>query len=244
MKNSRYIFPMFFTVCNALCGFLSIIYIVADHTVAAAWLILLASVFDAMDGKVARFTKTCSEFGIESDSLADIISFGVAPAVLIYKTYFYLFGYWGLLISFLPVLFGGIRLARFNLQMVNFAKESYIGLTIPMTGITLSSFIIFNYNFWGELRFSIFMLPLVIFLCVLMVSTVEFDTLPKFSLRDTRKNFIKLVIFLVCSAIIAIFPREAMFPAAISFIFFGIFRWLIHTIKSSEVVDIFTSKSD
>lgn len=238
MRNKKSFLPGFFTGLNAFCGFLSILYATDNHPLIAAWLIMLAAVFDGMDGKVARFTHSYSNFGVEFDSLADIISFGVAPGILLYRAYFYTFGHWGVIVSFLPTLFGGIRLARFNIRVSSFDKECYLGLPIPTMAITLSSFLVFNHSLGNGLKLSGFLTPLTLFLCILMISPIEYETLPKFSLRNTKKNLIKLLIFLVCSGIIIIFPEEAIFPIAIGFVFFGILRWFINLIKSGEIADI------
>jgi len=217
---------------------LSVIFALRENYLTAAWLIILAAIFDALDGMLARFTKTSSDFGVEFDSLADVVSFGLAPSVLVYLIYFHHFGDLGVVISFMPLLFGGIRLARFNVQFSGYEKESYVGLPIPMQAIILSSFILFNYDLWDDLKFSFALTPLVLFLCLLMVSTIEYDTLPKFSLRNTRKNFIKLLVFVSSSILIALFPRKALFPLTFIFVWVGIARWLYHLLRHGEAVDM------
>ena len=107
-----------------------------------------AAFLDAMDGKVARFTKSSSKFGVEYDSLADVISFGFAPSFLIFSVYLKDMKMVGILISFLPLLFGSIRLARFNTQLKGFSKDYFKGLPIPIAALTLTSFIIFSFHFY------------------------------------------------------------------------------------------------
>ena len=109
MKNRKSVIPGIFTTLNIFCVFLAIIKVNDDKILPACWLIVFAGVFDALDGQLARITKSSSDFGVEFDSLADIVSFGVAPAVLLYHIYFQKFGILGVMISFLPVVFGGFR---------------------------------------------------------------------------------------------------------------------------------------
>ena len=100
MKNTKKVIPNLFTTLNIFCGFLALVSILEDKIINACWLISLAAVFDVLDGQFARLTKTSSSFGIEFDSLSDIVSFGVVPSVLYYKTYLYSIGKLGIIISF------------------------------------------------------------------------------------------------------------------------------------------------
>ncbi len=107
------VIPNLFTSLNMFSGFLSVISAANGNYNYAAWLILVAALFDALDGLVARLTNSSSELGVELDSLADIISFGAAPSFVMYKTYFYQFEAIGIVLSSLPLIAGGFRLARF-----------------------------------------------------------------------------------------------------------------------------------
>jgi len=194
-RSRKVILPNVFTALNILFGFWAITYMVKEEPsfTKAAWLIVVASVFDALDGKVARMTKSYSEFGIEFDSLADIVSFGVAPAILIYKVYFYKLGDIGKLLSFLPLLFGGIRLARFNIQISGFKKSDFVGMPIPTSAVSLASFVLFSLEFSNPgTLYPKFFIPLVVLLSLLMVSTIGYDTFPIFSFRRGKRNVIKL----------------------------------------------------
>ena len=159
---NRSIIPGSLTAGNMFCGFLSIAYVFDGNYLTASWLIILAAVFDALDGMIARLTRSYSEFGIEFDSLADIISFGVAPSVLIFGAHFQYMGKLGIVISFLPLLFGAIRLARFNVNETSFEKGNFVGLPIPIQATALASYLIFTHNIWGTIRFPMFFAPYVI----------------------------------------------------------------------------------
>lgn len=234
MFPKRMLAPGFLTVLNLFLGFNAVILVAAQNYVTASWLIILAGIFDAFDGKVARATKSYSEFGIEFDSLADVLSFGVAPSFLVYQVHLNKMGPAGLVISFFPLVFGAIRLARFNVHISGFEKGSYEGLPIPAAAATLASFVIFNYHFWDEMWMPSLILPLVIILSLLMVSTLEFDPLPNFSFRHGRKNNVMLAILLGGVTLVIFFPQEALFPLALAYIVYSIARGLTNLGKGDD----------
>jgi CDP-diacylglycerol---serine O-phosphatidyltransferase len=233
MKITRAVVPSLFTVLNMFCGFLSIVKSAEGYFDVAAWFIILAGVFDSLDGVMARLTKSSSEFGVEIDSLSDVVSFGAAPAFLVYRLYLYQLQGFGLIISSLLLILGGIRLARFNVQLVGFDKEYFTGLPIPACAITIATFVLtFSDEVFGLQGFAADALaPLVIVLSLLMVSKVKYDTLPK----PTKKEFIKhpiRSISLVSAALIIIFSRgEALFYVFAAFVAFGLFRYLVAIVR-------------
>lgn len=177
--------PSFFTLMNLLCGFGAITQIFEENFEMAGWLIMLAAFFDALDGMMARLTNSTSIFGVELDSLSDIVSFGVAPALLVYVFGLEQFGLLGLLVSALPALCGAVRLARFNIQVeLEGDKPNYFkGLPIPVQAAAIVALIL---NFDDASSFSALsmgnmslLMPLVAVLAILMVSTIPFDALPK-----------------------------------------------------------------
>ncbi|MFQ5676971.1 MAG: CDP-diacylglycerol--serine O-phosphatidyltransferase, partial [bacterium] len=194
MIRKRNIVPSLFTMLNLFFGFFAIVNAIKGNFVEAAWLIIIAGVWDGIDGKVARMTHTYSDFGIQFDSITDVVSFGVAPSMLIYQAFFYKLGALGVILSFLPLLFGAIRLARFNVTLEGFEKEKFSGLPIPMMAGTLATYVIFSYDLWAGVRFAPLLIPLVLFLCFLMISNVEYEMMPKFSFREGRKNSIMLLL--------------------------------------------------
>jgi CDP-diacylglycerol--serine O-phosphatidyltransferase len=223
-----------FTMLNLFFGYFAIVNVFRENFVAASWFIIAATVWDAIDGKIARLTRTYSEFGIQFDSIADVVSFGAAPAILIYQLFFYKLGPSGIILSFFPLLFGAIRLARFNVNLDGFKKGNFSGLPIPSMAVTLSSFVIFNYDLWEGLRFGPVLIPLVILLSVLMVSNIEYDTLPKFSFKVNRKNSIQLLVLILSVTTILIFQEKVMFPLVFAFILFCVARSIIHSLKDNE----------
>ena len=234
MRRTKSVIPNIFTTLNIFFGFLAIVNIIEDKYITGCWLISLAAVFDVLDGQMARLTKTSSDFGIEFDSLADVVSFGAAPSVLLYKTYLFDNGILGVIISFMPLLFGGIRLARFNVLFGGKEKAKFIGLPIPFAALHTAAFIIFNYRFWDGLHLSRILIPQIFFTSILMVSTVEYYTLPKFSLKHSTRNTIRIFTILIMLVVMALFPREAFYPISSAYILWGVFRFIFSQAKGNS----------
>jgi CDP-diacylglycerol--serine O-phosphatidyltransferase len=223
MKRSEFTWAAnLFTIGNLLLGFWAIIQVFEGKFLTACWLIIIASILDGLDGKIARFTRGASEIGIEFDSLADVVSFGVAPALMLYTQVFHKFGVAGLVLSALPLIFGAARLARFNRSAVIGEKKYYEGLPIPIAADLIATFIIFNYAVWGTLRLEFLFVPLTIATALLMVSRIHYDTMPKFTFRDTRKNFVKLSFMLAGVVVIALRPSIIFFPLVMFYVLYGI----------------------
>jgi CDP-diacylglycerol--serine O-phosphatidyltransferase len=228
VKVSRTIVPSFFTVGNMFCGFFSIISAINGNITLSAWMILAGAVLDAMDGKVARFTKSSSRFGVEYDSLADVITFGLAPSVLIFTVYMKHFGVAGILASFLPLLFGSIRLARFNTQLQGFDKDYFAGLPIPIAALCLSSFVIFSDYVYAEAdKFPKIIIILIFVVSVLMVSNIRYETMPTLNFKGTFLDKIKVILVIVGVTLLIIFPQLVLFPIMALYILSGLLIWIL-----------------
>lgn len=218
------VIPNLFTAMNMFSGFFSIISASQGNFVYAAWLIIIAAIFDTLDGFMARLTKSSSELGVELDSLSDVVSFGAAPSFLLYSTYFYQFETFGIIISSLPLIAGGFRLARFNVQLVGFNKSYFTGLPIPSSALTIVCFILSFYdNGFGETEKQ-FIIPMVLLLSFLMVSNVKYDTIPKFSINAIKKNPLIYIAYLIALVVLIIFTVKGLFFIFVFMIAFGIFR--------------------
>ena len=229
VKVSRTIVPSFFTVGNMFCGYYSVISAFNGKMVLAAWMIFAGAFLDAMDGKIARFTKSASQFGVEYDSLADVITFGLAPSFLLYSVYAKNLGVVGILLSFLPLLFGSIRLARFNTQLKGFDKDFFLGLPIPIAALTLSSFVIFSEYFFNNAgKFPKTMIILVFVVSVLMVSTIRYETMPNLNFKGSVKEKIKVILIIIGTILIILFPQIVVFPFMIFYILAGLIAWILH----------------
>ncbi len=230
------IVPNLFTAMNMFSGFFSIISASQGNYIYAGWLIVIAAVFDALDGFMARLTKSSSELGVELDSLSDVISFGAAPSFLLYKTYFFQFETIGIILSSLPLIAGGFRLARFNVQLVGFDKSYFTGLPIPSSALTIVFFVLGFYNNGFEGIENQIIIPLVIILSFLMVSKVKYDTLSHYSITNFRKNPYLILAYLLIFVLLVFYTVKGLFFIFVFMIVFGIFRQIFKyfSTKKSE----------
>ncbi|MCK5329706.1 MAG: CDP-diacylglycerol--serine O-phosphatidyltransferase [Candidatus Latescibacteria bacterium] len=244
MSNRKAAFPAVFTLGNLLCGFLSVLYAVDGKFVPAAWLIIVAWFMDGFDGKVARLTHSSSRFGVELDSLADLCSFGWAPTVLIFRYRLHVLGGWGIALSFLFLMCGALRLARFNVQVEGFAKKNFTGLPIPAAAWTIAAYTLFGERVWGGfLSFQVCSM-LVVLLSFLMVSTFEYDAL--LFTTDSIWNRFKLIFAVVGALAIIFFPHEVLFPMSLMYMSSGIVRGVLHLIvgEDQEIAEVTSRSSD
>ncbi len=230
--------PNIFTVLNLLCGFLSVIQVFSAQYVHAAWLIWLAAIFDALDGRVARAVGRSSSFGLQMDSLSDVISFGLAPAVLVYQVHLHtVLPPVGLFLSFFPLLFAAFRLARYNvLTMEKGRGKDYVGLPAPTAAITIAGLIVLYFDTqWPILRrLLVGLVPIV---GLLMASTIRYEGFPRFNFKEKGSNRIRLTIFLVSLVAFIIWPSYILFPFCLLFITVGIVGTILRMFRG-ETEDI------
>lgn len=232
MANFRGIFPGAFTMGNLLCGFLSILSSHNQEPATAAWLIILAGFIDALDGKVARISHSTSKFGTELDSLADVVSFGAAPAFLVHATTLIDFGKWSFMVGAVFLMCGAFRLARYNVLADPHKKSHFVGLPIPIAAITISSYVILCMRYFGEVQYPEFMVSMVFTLSALMVSTVVYDSLPeRFDTSENRWRM--LIIFVFCVAVL-IKPRMMIFPFMAIYVLSGLIREMWRVMNNSR----------
>lgn len=219
--------PNFFTFASLFCGFYSISASADLDFRFAAWLIVFAAICDALDGMSARLLNSGSNFGVELDSLADVVSFGAAPGFLIYKSVLYKYDLSGLFVASLLLVAGAYRLARFNSELTGFDKKSFSGLPIPSAAITIASFIFLaEQNGIILEKFSIYAIPLVLLLSALMVSRIEYETIPKISVEGVKDKPFHFF-FLLAGLLMTIFMGSyIVFYFFLLVILFGIFRYL------------------
>lgn len=222
MKKGIYILPNSLTLCGMFFGFYSILAALKGNYIHAAWAIMIANVFDGLDGWVARLTHSTTRFGIELDSLSDLVAFGVAPAVLAYKWGLAPFGRIGFAVAFLFVACGALRLARYNVQMGSTESKAFTGMPIPGAAAVIATLVIFYYEIWEGLpEKNVFILVFTMFLALLMVSTLRFHGLKEIDFSK-RKPFWILVAIVLVFAIIVIHPPVALFVFAMIYLVEGI----------------------
>lgn len=237
--RARSALPSLVTICSLFCGFLSIFYSVNGKLVPAAWLIVIAGFMDAFDGKLARFFDTPSNFGVQFDSIVDICSFGVSPAVLMLHYYANLGTVLWIPFSacFLFLLCGSLRLARFNMELKGFEKGNFTGLPIPSAAGALAAYVVFTQGVWSsehELRVAISLCAMLSFL---MISTFEYAVFPRLSLETTQDR-LKLFVLLSVIVIMVFYTDEFFFPLAFGYALSGVVRWLFYLVTDREVADI------
>ena len=222
MKKGIYILPNALTLCGMFFGFYSILSAIKGNYIHAAWAIMIASIFDGLDGWVARLTHSTTRFGIELDSLSDLVAFGVAPAVMIYKWSISPFGRIGIAAAFLFAACGALRLARYNVQMGSTESKAFTGMPIPGAASVLASLVIYYYDRWeGVPEKNLFILLLTTLLALLMVSTLKFHALKEIDFGK-RKPFWILVAFVLFIAIIISHPARALFVFAMIYLAEGL----------------------
>ncbi len=228
LRDLMFVLPNLFTVSSIFCGFYAITLCNGDASPTqlyqAALAIFFGIFFDGFDGRVARLTKTQSMFGQELDSLADVISFGVAPGILVYKWALQGLGFIGLFGAFTFAACGALRLARFNVLAIRSphggASRFFVGMPIPFAACGVISMIIAFQNARGGTlpesgRWPVF--AVVVFLAALMVSTVRYRTFK--DLRLSKKSAIVLMSILAGGVIIA----TQIHPAWVLVAYFGLY---------------------
>ncbi len=211
LRRGIYILPNIFTTLNIFCGFYAIIASIDGKFALAAIVIIIAAVFDMLDGKIARATNTTSRFGVEYDSLSDLVSFGVAPGVMIYLWALKPLGRVGWLAAFLFMVCGALRLARFNTQVGTISSEHFVGLPIPAgAGMTAVTVLFYN-KFSIPVEINPFIVLILLYsLSFLMVSTIKYNSFKKPEFFH-RMNFNVLVSAVLILIFIAAQPSIAFF---------------------------------
>ena len=198
-----YLLPNLITTGSLFAGFYAIVASMDGRFYAAAWAILVAMILDGLDGRVARMTKTTSGFGVQYDSLADLVAFGVAPGIMAYLWALKDFKQFGWAAAFLFVVCGALRLARFNVQQGSFDPRYFNGLPIPAAAMMVAASVAF-YHELGEMapQGSRFILGMMYVLSFLMVSNIKYISFKKVELfrRHPFHTLVGLVLIFVVVA--------------------------------------------
>ena len=221
IRRGIYILPNLITAGSLFAGFYSMISTLNGNYEAAALWIFISAICDGLDGKVARLTGTTSQFGVEFDSLADLVAFGVTPGLMMYAWALKPFGRLGWLAAFLFVVCGALRLARFNVQVATVESKRFVGLPIPAAAsMVASTVLLFNHFGWPSSYKRLAILVLIYLLAFLMVSSVKY-----YSFKDPelikRQPFGFLVLAVVLLIIVATEPAVMMFVIMSCYIISG-----------------------
>lgn len=241
VKKGVYLLPSLLTIGNLLSGFYAIVAVYNDEYWKASMAILVAVILDGLDGAVARLTGAQSDFGIELDSLADLVSFGVAPAILAHvwamKPYSHIAWLFGSIVpAALFVSCGAFRLARFNIQTKSLDKRYFVGLPIPAAALAIASFVLLMGEppFLGFLEhdglfrqgMSAFIVVLVYLLSFLMVSRLRYRSLKGIEIRK-RQPFAVLVGLTLLLLLVASRPSLILFIGSCIYMVSGPVRSLL-----------------
>lgn len=241
-----YIIPNLFTSANLFLGFYAIIRAVQitmegqKTFYVCAIAIILAAVADMLDGRVANMTNTASKFGVEYDSISDVVSFGVAPALVMFLWSLQSFGQIGWVACFLYLGCTAMRLARYNVQVSSVEKNHFQGLPSPMAAFMLCGLmLIFNgeqledvyIEYVGFIKY--YVLALIILLSLLMVSNVRYRNFRSLFLRR-RLPFYFLLFIIIGLMVLAVKPLWTIFLVGLVYILSGIFMAVIHLLRPAK----------
>jgi CDP-diacylglycerol--serine O-phosphatidyltransferase len=234
-KKGVYLLPNTLTLCGMLAGFFAIMSSITGDFVDAAWAIMIATIFDGLDGWMARLTNTSTRFGLELDSLSDLVAFGVAPAIMMYHWALYPFGRWGWAAAFLFIACGALRLARFNVQTETATSKAFKGMPIPAAAVIICTIILFYNTFSpGKPDENIFFPLITIVVSLLMVSPLRYHGLKEVNFRE-KKPFWVLILFVMALFVLLVHPPTAVFVMAMSYLVWGLIENTYLMIKRKKM---------
>jgi CDP-diacylglycerol---serine O-phosphatidyltransferase len=222
-----FIVPATITSLGLLAGFYSLISSIDAHFETAALMVTIAFICDGLDGRVARFSHSSSQFGVELDSLSDVVAFGVAPAAMVYTWALRPLGAVAIIISGLFVVAAALRLARFNVQTASTDKRRFTGLPVPGAAVMLAG-IVLAYSYFelsSPKTLAAVMAPLTLALAALMVSRVPYPSFKAINLRKRAQFELMAGVFVVAAMLLAM-PQFTAFVIASAYVFYGPFLFL------------------
>ncbi len=236
-RINKHHIPSLFTLLNMFLGFLAIISIAEGNYLRAAYFIVGATIFDALDGKLARWLQQPSQFGTELDSLADVVSFCLAPALLIWALYARdLHPVLGALIAGAPLYFGALRLARYNVGQHAKPQSHFEGLPSPINALVIVALIFYYYE-QGQAAAKV-VLPVMMATSFLMISPIRYPKTPKITFRAGIGNTICLTAIIVTLVAIPIFGGRAVLPIVFVYLLSGLIRWLTRADSAMDLPSV------
>ena len=235
MRRGAYLLPSLLTLGNLFCGYACVIFALRHAFEQAAMFIGFAIILDMLDGRVARMTGTSSAFGVEFDSMADVVSFGMAPAVLCFAWGLKGFDQAGWAATFVFVSAAAIRLARFNIQanVPGVDKRYFVGMPSPAAAGVPAATVFAYPNFVAGWPYNLLALPMVLVPAFLMVSTVRYHSFKTFDLRAPRSSRNLILIALVIAAV-ATHPQLSLALLAYAYLMSGLIGWTVGRFRRRE----------
>ena len=227
LRRGVIILPSAFTLGNLFFGLYAVVAALRGDFAWAGWFIVFAATLDVLDGRVARFTRTGSDFGAELDSLTDAVSFGVAPALIMILLYFQ-GSDWSWVIGFVYVAAVVVRLARFNVEQGGEARRHFHGLPTPTAGMILATHYPFSQTaffqqYLGDLPWTRIMVITMVLTSVLMLSHVPYAKFPRIDLRS-RRGVVRTSSVAALIVVLLLFPAYGFFPILIGYTLWGLLR--------------------
>jgi CDP-diacylglycerol--serine O-phosphatidyltransferase len=221
-----YLLPSLFTLGNMFCGYACVVYATRREFEPAALFIGFAYVLDILDGRIARLTGAESEFGLQFDSLADVISFGIAPAILAFVWGLSPLGRIGWVAGFMFVACAAMRLARFNIQSAGGDKRYFVGMPSPAAGVIPAATVYAFPEGLSDYRAALPALAMVLVPAVLMISTIRFRSFKNLDLQ-MRRPYTVLLLIATGIMLIATHPRFVLIALAYTYLIFNLaeFAW-------------------
>lgn len=235
-KKLVFFLPNIFTALNMGCGFAAIVFATKEEFYKSCMLLILGAFFDSVDGRLARLTGTASAFGEQFDSLSDLISFGMAPALLFYHRFLFQFGRLGLILSFIFVLCGALRLARFNANISKVNPNFFQGLPIPSGAMALIGLVLFSQEFSIDFYFHYGTPVYIVFYALLMVSNIPFPSFKKSAWVVKHKKQVLMIIFLILASLF-LYEQVMVLSLMTAYIFSSLIYFMTHRGELSSVFD-------
>ena len=233
-RRWAYILPNTFTSLNLACGFASIMLTINDKAYMACLALGLGGLFDVVDGRIARMVGSQSLFGEQFDSMSDLTSFGVAPAILIHHQYLSLHGRLGMAVVFFFVLCAALRLARFNANISKIHTDHFQGLPVPCAAMGLVGFVLFGLELGGPLFMEYAVVPYIIIYSTLMISNVPF---PAFKKSEWVKAHQKYVFLIIVSVLASLFVYGEIVIGLVitTYVLGSLGHFLVHRGKNRDI---------
>ena len=235
-KKLAFFLPNSFTALNIACGFLAILFSIQNDFYKACLLIILGAIFDSVDGRVARMTGTQSAFGEQFDSLSDLISFGIAPSLIFYNKFLVDYGRIGMIVSFLFLLCGALRLARFNANIDKVKSDYFQGLPIPGAAAAIIGFILISIEYPTYFSNIIFVAFYILFYSFLMVSNIPFSSFKNSEWVRKNKRKVFFVLVLIGSSLF-IYEEIMIFILVTVYVVSSMLYLLTHRSKCKGICD-------
>lgn len=238
LENRRWAFflPNTFTALNMACGFIAILHGFHGEFYKACMFIVLGAVFDSVDGRVARLTNTQSSFGEQFDSLSDLVSFGVSPAMVYYFRFLDGTGRPGMVAAFFFMLCGALRLARFNATIDKNKSDYFQGLPIPGGATAVISMVLLSIGLPEIVEYKPLTVGYLLFYAILMISNIPFPSFKKSEWVRKNKKQVLMVIFLILASLFIY--EEVMIPVIITtYVFISLLYFLTHRKKFEGIFD-------